>query len=240
MNLNALVLSKLAEWDEKKHPRADDGKFGEGAGDAKPESKDAPKSEDKPKSEDTPKPKKPRLPRGAPTRQPAKADVSKEEAKALQEYGNVAYGRINGHLMGMNLYMSPKEIAETNESIEHIDRVMKQSTIARDMVVHRGMELVPDLVKMGKDLVGKTMDVPNYWSTSTNSGVAKGYMQRPHSVKFEISLKKGNRGLNLAHFSDRPEESEILLPRGAKYKITGHRMDGPLTVFTAEMDDGKE
>ncbi|MCI3149678.1 hypothetical protein C5137_26590 [Bacillus cereus] len=75
--------------------------------------------------------------------------------------------------------------------------------------------------RTGKQNINKINIDKAYRSTSLNNEVPKDpfFAERPISV--EITIPKGTRAPYLASISPFPQEKEILLKHGSKFKITG-------------------
>jgi hypothetical protein len=106
------------------------------------------------------------------------------------------------------------------EATREIDAAIKASEIPEDIIVFRGMpsELLP------KNAVGAEFTDKGYGSTSLDFEMADKFAKWTREDGFtpaiiEIKVPKGSDGIYMENLWDNGE-SELLLPRGTKYKIT--------------------
>ncbi len=204
------------KFDESKHPRADDGKFGKGGG-----------GKDKGKKSE-----------GGVSTSNKPQDNSPEEIHALKEYGVNAVYQITRVLRG-NDELSEGGKQKYLDYIKHIDSVMKRSKTTTDKKVFRGMSNAPEIAALGESAIGSEMSVPNFWSTTEDEKVADSFSAGKNAVKFEIDLPAGSNAIDLEDYKPKQKnysEKELLLPRDQKYKVVGFRKDKDGTaVYSLEV-----
>lgn len=213
---------KNTKWDEGKHPRADDGKFGEGGDSGK-------------KSVATVKAAKP----------------SRAQSTALTDYKRQGFTLINTFLRNPDKAQvySTHEYRDATDSekkraekdIAQIDAYMAKNKTAVPLKVYRGVQSAT-LAKDPQALVGKTLTDDAYMSTTTNPKFATFHTGFEKSrVEFEIDVPEGTSAINMEQFSGDAfkGESEMLLPRGGSLTITGVKTEGGRIVFQATFSEGK-
>lgn len=142
------------------------------------------------------------------------SDVGRVQYDALRNYS------LNGH-KAINKYLRTGIVTTENvkAQVKAIDAAIAGSTpIASSMTVYRGMRLPADFTPV----VGQTFTDNGFVSTSTNRGEALlfasaggGSMSDLVPVEAQIHIPGGTPYLDIAGY-----EEEILLGRGATFKIT--------------------
>ena len=160
--------------------------------------------------------------------------LTDQELEALVQYTNGEEGTfesINNYLWsgGENYYA---------DDIKALDKAISKFNLNEDIVVYRGTEGADfDLSK------GSIITQKGFTSTSTSFETAESYvnsvesewMEKPTVLKITVPKGKGRAAFvaNTATFV--PEESEVLLKRNSKLKITGTQKVNGRTVVTATM-----
>jgi hypothetical protein len=157
--------------------------------------------------------------------------LSPEEYSALDEYKREGFRGLNRGLRyhdGDPSMLAP----EDRRRAEGLDAALaKAPPLERPMVVYRGR--LPDAVleafEAGEEetLIGQVFGDPAYTSTSLSCAIARGYggsSRFPDSVG-KITLPRGTKAGRVDAVLDKGQ-SELLLPREAKFKIDGAYREG--------------
>lgn len=155
------------------------------------------------------------------------AGLTEEQRGLLDGYTDMYYQHMNymlrndGYTQGSNTYM--------NAEIDKLQETILSSKIPFDMTVYRGIENdtqynVADLRKQ----IGQTMVDKGFGSTSLDFHTGyefTGYKSPGDGPRlvYQYTLPKGLSGAYLEGISAHPGEKEVLLPHGAKFRITGVR-----------------
>ncbi len=129
----------------------------------------------------------------------------------------------------LNSYLrTGKNKPDDADLVPHIDSAIAGSTLRDPIVVHRGMDVDAfgfDYTNMPKgnawqQFVGRTFKDKGYVSTAAGD---KGF-SRMIQVDITVPAGKG-RGVYIGQKSSHPTESEYLIKRGSKFRITGVSTD---------------
>ena len=206
----------LRDWDESKHPREpagspEGGQFGEGGGGAAPAAAPAP----------------------APL-----APLSKEQKRSVNYYqGQTGYHTIN-HALRHSKELKPQVEAH----VKMLDDVINRFRASQPFNVYRGVkyDMVEELEKQWKEWQKDKSKPPPiftdkaYLSTSFRKEAAAVY--NPNNI-ITIKLPKGQHVFDVAsQHMGHEGESEILLPRGMKFKVISLKdvQHGNGTAITVE------
>jgi phage-related protein (TIGR01555 family) len=224
---------KNEDFDEAKHPRAKDGKFGKGGGGSSGEGKKS----GEPKG-------------GAGVKVKMSEKTSQEENMSIATYGGFGHFDIAKMLTGKEKLVREGDREKAKKDIAHIDAAIDKSTLAEDTTVFRGMYGASEWAAKGESAVGTSFDVSTYWSTSADKDIAKGFTSKGGNAKnpdkdavmFEMKLKSGQKALDVSEIKDPTgektrNEKEMLLPRGQKFKVTGFRKENGIPVYTVEAEE---
>ena len=109
--------------------------------------------------------------------------------------------------------------------IDTINAALKKSQLATDITLYRGFGVgttASDLIAKGKSLVGKTLPLGGFQSTSQSKSAVKEFIgtdvtKKMNSVIMEISVKSGTPALDMQPFAkdEFKYEQEILLGHGS-------------------------
>lgn len=181
------------------------------------------------------------------------AELTFEEADALETYTGNGYSNINGYLR--DLYSDDPSGGSRSQmrfqaqsNVATLDGLMRRSAINTEGEVYRttswnafGDPSFSELAASDPEgLIGMTYFAPAFQSTSTNfeiaerfaaMRVAKGNAARSGNIIITIQLKPGDRGLdieslnNLNRFAMNFDlgEEEILLDRGLQFRVVDYR-----------------
>lgn len=156
-----------------------------------------------------------------------KLSLNKKEIDSVHTYTTNAFGEINKHLRS-----NESTTKENKDHIENLKSVMEKSTLSEGMQLFRGSttEALQGMFgtsdpKELKSLVGKTVHDKAFVSTTVNEKTLSG------NVTFKIKAAAGSKGLIIDGESKFPNENEILLPAGSKFKIASIKVKGKKTQF---------
>jgi len=132
------------------------------------------------------------------------------ERDAIKEYTGSSFWDINKTVLGQ-IEGQPS----IEEHIANLDSALSKATLPEDMELWRGVR--SSVWNQVQDLQpGDIWEHVPYASTSTSQSAASGFTIGP---KLKIAAAKGTPGLYLAPISQHPDEHEVLLPRGMKFKV---------------------
>lgn len=143
--------------------------------------------------------------------------LAEPQKQAAKTYTGETYTAINGGLRKGGL--DPVHDA----TVRDLDSAISKSELPENTVLYRGMELNDNLRNNIKP--GATFTDQAYTSTSLDQGNPSRFAGGENGAVMRIKAQKGQKGLAMQSISDYPEEKEVLLPRGTKYKITGVTRD---------------
>jgi hypothetical protein len=152
--------------------------------------------------------------------QSLKTKMTAEQKRAVENYTTGQYKRINGALrQGKEL----REVVGNDEDVspKHVqlmlDDMFKKTALAREIKTIR--KISPTLYK--KMVAGDTYLDKAFVSTTTDTdGLAEEVFDKEGTYKsVHIVLPKGAKALPIAHISSAPDENEVLINRGSKFKV---------------------
>lgn len=151
-----------------------------------------------------------------------KSSLKSAEKSAIRQYSNGAYQMLRKVESGK--IKDPKY----EKMAEHLKSALDKAPPAVGAKLYRGMHLPKDhelLTRLSS--VGSTFELEAHTSSSTSWSVAKGFSvtQNKERVGVLISIKSNKTGVSISALSHYKEESEVLLRKGAKYKIVGHKIE---------------
>ena len=224
-----------SKFKESDHPRAKDGKFGSGGGGSSPKSKGG---------ESAPEEKTGLA--GVKTK--TNAVLSDPQKKAIAAYGGMGYHDMRKIMLNSKTPMNKEHFERAKENINELDKAIESSELAQDITLMRGMYGVPELASLDNSSIGKEIDSPSYWSTSSDEKIARqftssgGNAKNPSkdAVMLNIKMKKGQKALDVSTLKNElnpgtTNEKEMLLPRGTKFKVTGVSKKNGFSVLDLEV-----
>lgn len=151
----------------------------------------------------------------------------------LKDYKEGNYRQLNSYLANPTS-VEASLAKELNKQVKTIDAAILKSTLVQDTIVYRGIQS-PALARNIDRLIGKTMNPPNYLSTSTSSRVARDFAGfGSNGVVLAIKAKTGMRAAHLDQFqvAGNAGENELLFPRDSKIRLTGvDRTRSPMVIM---------
>lgn len=231
--IEPIAVSVKATFDESKHPRADDGKFGHGSGSSGSSSEGDSGGSSTPKQSSYDKPfseaHSEKLSKGAVSK------LSTPQKKAIEGYSGADARIINDNLRGKESFRVLND--NDHKQIAVMDSAIASHELPEDTALYRGFTLSPRGISKVK--VGQTITDKSFVSTSLNPDVAHSYSGAKKGVKGSVIMKvnapKGTKGLPMSTLSEWPGEHEVLLPRGTTFKITSMRKEKGVTYVDAEI-----
>lgn len=183
----------MAEWDESKHKRADDGKFGSGGGNIKHESTEQ------------------ALNYIEKNRKQLESNLTTSESDSVTSYQSGDYQRINPYLRGEN---TDEDIEDYDKSTIHdLDSATKKGSLPHDAVLFRSGVPLQHFSMLSKgDIFTDSAFVSTSFSPEDPFGNTSG-------AKLEIRARKGTSGALIQGDDRYTNETEWLLPRDSKFRI---------------------
>ncbi|HDR8028867.1 MULTISPECIES: ADP-ribosyltransferase [Bacillus cereus group] len=173
--------------------------------------------------------------------------LTKSELAAMKKYTGDDYDALNTYLRTGEI-MSGYSKKDLKQTIAFMDKAIQRASLPEEITVYRrsteqefkrdknflkhmfnldldSLDSFETYIKKAIDLVnanvGKTNIDKAYRSTSLKSEGSGDpfFLKRP--IRVEITIPKGTHAPYLESISSFPEEKEILLPHGSKFKLTG-------------------
>ena len=214
------------QWEEGKHPRATDGKFGSGSGGSlnKTASPTAKKSDGSSKGKTT-------------TGGVAKLEgkLTPTERAYLDSYSGDEFLSLNRKLRSGDAKAS---------SVAKLDSAIGKSTLTPGTKLYRGIskDALKQMVGGNTIEAGQVLSDAGFLSTSTDRNIAG--MNSIGGVVMEIEVGENQRGLDVGSISRNQHEKEVILPRGAKLEVLGLRapkkVGDPIIVRVGTRNEGTQ
>ena len=153
-------------------------------------------------------------------------ELDDEQRGAIQEYTAAGYRDINGFLRGTTK-LTGTRLSNAKGRIMDIDSAIDRSRLPESIVTYRGMVDRDKLFSDPQALIGKTITVKTFSSTTLQRQIAEdfGEESKPGAndgVLFRIHIPKGSSALYVsASKLGGNGEAELLLSRSSKFKIKG-------------------
>ncbi len=144
---------------------------------------------------------------------------------ALKYYtSNAGYSAMNGHLRKNK---GKKGTTGAAKSIADADKAFESSRLSEPITTLRGVRGNPDVFgalwtdRRDQNWTGAEFLDHGYSSSSVQMGTARGFAGAPgpNAVVMRVHMPAGTRAINLGQGSQYPGEAEILLNRGARFRI---------------------
>ena len=151
-----------------------------------------------------------------------------QESMAIYNYTDTGYRAINSHLR-----FDDSADAQTLADINYIDSAIAKSVLTRPIVVSRGCsgamfglpdDRKPTIAELNQ-FVGRTFTDKGFVSTSAGGKTFMDFV----SLQITVPAGKGRGGYVGGH-SAHPIESEFLIRRNGRYKVTGVASDGTVSI----------
>lgn len=172
--------------------------------------------------------------------------LSDEERTVLLDYADEGYYDINlylrhaGHLPSMkkasSSYISPQlfksaKIASTRLTQIHsvaqvMDEIFRKFRLPTAITVYRGTNEKLALYANPKALVGKTLTLPGYTSTSTSQAMSREF-DFLRGILLVITVPAGAHAIPMvpALAGDRSDEAEVLLPHNTRLRVDAVKLE---------------
>lgn len=166
-------------------------------------------------------------------------DTARRYNKALDAYSGIYYKEIRNYQNGCLQKTIQRDLDRYKQWGEDLEQFIAQSPKWGGGTTYRGFSTSPERYeKLLADMAsGKELDMGGTSSWSTERSVAKIFSDSgasPDDLKVVLECKGPNRGTSIRALSNFTEEDEVLVSRHARYKITGTRQEGSLTIFEVE------
>jgi len=162
--------------------------------------------------------------------------LSNDEIDSLHNYKGIAGPVMNAHLRGLPGF---EGIPVPNEDIARIDAALNRTRLVGEATVYRGADL-PNVHRNYKSLTGKTITDKGFISTTFSEDRARMYASgEKNPVLFRISVPAGTKGIYMdglpkSEMVPQVKESELLLARGSKFRITAAKKQGRVVFVNME------
>jgi len=143
--------------------------------------------------------------------------LSPEHIEAIKAYTGSEY-RYMSHALreGKSVEALP---VTTAAHVRLLDHVLEHAELKNDTELYRGIKIKSAQRIFGDEIKqGMVVHDKGFVSTSTRENVAKEFSEL-HGVILHIMAPKGAKALNIRQWSSHPGESEVLVPRGAKFRV---------------------
>lgn len=155
-----------------------------------------------------------------------------KEIDAIQTFVSGGYADINDRLAALPAGISAKHIEPTGIGDDHsdligwMDSALKKSRAPRDMHVYFRLGADHKIEDFGE---GKTFTMKTFRSGSINPSTVisasenntPGPSGRNTVYLVQVKVRKNDRGLYAADYSDAPDEGEFIFPRNTKFAVKG-------------------
>ncbi len=135
---------------------------------------------------------------------------------AMNSYQGSGFAAINMLLRDGKLPVAPEIYEQRGEAIA---KFLDRQSFPENVIVYRGWREAANLLVMHQlgVLDGAIIDDKGFMSTSLDSHISKSrFMWQKGSAHFKLKLKAGTK----AHVTEDTYESEILVQRGSRIKVT--------------------
>lgn len=165
-----------------------------------------------------------------------------EELDAIQMYTGMSYNDVNQRLISLPTGIDAKAIQPTSPDdyvpgiISNLDSAIAKSKAPMNFTIYTGLGGNYDPTQFAP---GQEMTFKSYRSTSLNPNVVLNNIGRDSDQSvalFQIQVNKDTNGLYANDFSQAADESEYILPRGARVKI----VDGPSRSIGSNQFTGEQ
>lgn len=169
-----------------------------------------------------------------------------EELDAVQTYVDGGYDKINQTLAVLPTLVPADQLEpdlsgdNTTDHIAALDSALNKVALPADIIVYVGLgtdynitDFAPGTTFSFKTFRSTTLDLTK--ALNTNSLVTKS-ANREQTVLLQIRLPKGTKGIYADDYSSEAGDSEFILPRGSKVKVTA----GPSKLVGSNAGTGSQ
>lgn len=147
---------------------------------------------------------------------------SNEDKQVIKEYARDAYLDINEYLGGKSEF-SKTDIKRIENQILKLDKLFEDADLTDNLTVFRGIK--EDILIKNPDIL-EALDNPqsiiqfkSYSSSSVLPFQAAGFAGGSNGRLVKLKLPRGSKALSISEESGIPNEFEILVNRGTKFKV---------------------
>lgn len=150
-----------------------------------------------------------------------------DEIEALRVYSGPRHRLINDHLRG-----DEDHGAEVFHHVRALDRALAKCPVGRDLVVYRGIDGdAAARLRAANLAVGDRFGDGAFVSTSADPLSCRLFASwPPGGLILRIGVKAGSTAIDMAPFSEHPDEREYLLPRDTLFEVTGISSGSPQII----------
>lgn len=153
-----------------------------------------------------------------------------EDRRILKQYSSNSYVDVNQYLNGSlekELDQDSSILQHVKEDIAALDKLFIDANLQEPLVTYRGLKddiMVknPEL-RDALDTPGSEIEFPCFSSTSALPFMANNFAEGYNGRLLELQLPTGTKALFIAEESGLPNEFEILVNRGTKFKVVETR-----------------
>ena len=149
-------------------------------------------------------------------------NISMASVNTLHSYTGAALYELINNALYENKASSLAE--RDQKALKQIEQTFKEAApLEKDIKVYRGAQFSPE--QLNKVLKTKRIESPAFVSTSTDESTANDFSVRNkgagiRNVLMNITVPKGAKAINMQNVSLAPEEYEVLLNKGSKFKVS--------------------
>ncbi|OPY54652.1 MAG: ADP-ribosyltransferase exoenzyme [Methanosaeta sp. PtaU1.Bin060] len=161
------------------------------------------------------------------------------QKEAFKKYTETDHYYVNKLLRGDSKSQSPKEIERTQDLIAAMDQVFDKASLDDDIITYRGItsrtlgHMDPE-AQEALMTPGSEIRFDGFISTSARADEALSFAGEgdDEALVCEIKLPKGSKAVYVAPVSAFPNEMEVLVNRGTKFRVlSGPRTENISTSF---------
>jgi len=155
------------------------------------------------------------------------AGLSQPEREGLESYVGGNHPSMNGLLRDRENYedewgslgadVAFKEQRDQNFN-DNLGDALQKTSLPEDVEAYRGLSQEGQPVQFFSDHIGKTFTDPAFVSTSLDPGIAHEFSSG--HIIMEMHIPKGTHAAYLGKISAYPEEKELLLQKGLRFRVT--------------------
>lgn len=164
---------------------------------------------------------------GSPAKQ--KKAFTEQQSIELKDYKEGGFRELNARLRSGDL-------GAYEGTAKTLDAALKKSSLHSDTTLYRGVK-IPALANNAEKFIDKDITVAAFQSTSTDEKAASEFAGfGGGAAVLHIKVRAGTPAIDLTQFegSGNANESEVLLGRGGKLRVTGVDRSGRIPKITAE------
>ena len=153
-----------------------------------------------------------------------------EDRRILRQYSVNSYVDVNQYLngtLGKEVDQDSSILRHAKEDVVALDKLFSEANLQEPLVTYRGLK--DDIIVKNPELrdaldtPGSEIEFPCFSSTSALPFMANNFAEGYNGRLLELQLPTGTKALFIAEESGLPNEFEILVNRGTKFKVVETR-----------------